>query len=225
MKKRLFPLLILLAATACSPSINPALRADVDARAAALSIKEIAYPAPTTDVVIDPVAGSWSTMKVTDKNGHISFVTYKLLERNGQTLTMETSNDSYYDSSVHQITVVYSSDWMPQEFLAYRTQDKDGKVTDMEGPTLSLMNSIMRSWLPSIIVRVEGLPREDAIVAAGTFQQCGKTRYDAQIGFIKTSSEVWLHPTVPFGSVKSVGDNGTLTELVDFGTSGATAAF
>jgi hypothetical protein len=75
----------------------------------------------------------------------------------------------------------------------------------------------------TLVVSWQGLPQENAIVPAGNFTGCFKTRTDAAWGPWKSASTAWSHPAVPIsGLVRSQGiDQPTSMELTAFGMTGA----
>src|SRR5437764_13264199 len=66
-----------LVLAACAPSIDPAAKADIDGRMAALQSAGGTVPAPPSYEPLPLVAGQWSQYKMIDDKGQPSFLTYQ----------------------------------------------------------------------------------------------------------------------------------------------------
>ncbi len=219
------PLVIVLLAVAlgCGASIDPQRKSTIDQKLAGITAKDSAYPRPFSPrVLFNPKPGHWARYKMVDKDGNPSFVTYKLIGRDGNVLDFETDMDSYFDHSIHRIKVEFDASWQPKQFLSYRMKRNDDKVVEYDGATLALMNQMMKQYLPMVTLSYEGWPQEDVKVVAGTFPGAFRGQQTVSFGPWSSESDIWQHPIVPLsGLVKSTSKDGTSMELIDFATEGA----
>src|SRR4051812_261864 len=87
-----------------------------------------------------------------------------------------------------------------------KTKDRQGRVTEVPPAMISMMQSLYRQGVPSLIVHWQGLPQESTTVPAGHFDGCYRAHGDAQWGPWKSVADSWSHPAVPFsGAVRSQG--------------------
>src|SRR5262249_41752374 len=88
----------------CGPSIDPAAKADMDRRIAALGAPGGAFPAPTGFVPMPLAVGQWTQYK-SIYDGQPSFVTQKLVGQDGDALWLETVHETYSGRSVSKILI------------------------------------------------------------------------------------------------------------------------
>ena len=215
--------------SACGPSIDPAAKADIDRRVAALSAPRQTFPAPGGFEPLPFSAGQWTRHKLVDDKGQPSFMTYKVLAQQADAFWMEIVTEQYTGRTMMKMLLAIPSRTDPSsmDIRALSIKDKNGRVTNLEGPLLSLMRSSYQSTLSTLVISWQGLPQEDAAVPAGTFAGCYRARTDATWGPWHTANTSWSHAAVPLsGLVKSQGiDKPTTMELVDFGLTGAASEF
>jgi hypothetical protein len=220
---------MLLFVVGCAPSIDPAAKADIDARVAALGAPRQSYPAPSGFVPLPFAAGQWTRHKLVDDKGQPSFMTYKVLSQQGDAFWIETVTETYTGRTMMKMLLAIPNRMDPNsiDIRAVSMKDKKGNVTNLDGPMLSLLRSTYQGALSTLVVSWQGLPQEDATVPAGTFTGCFKARTDAAWGPWHSANASWSHAAVPLsGLVKSQGlDKPTSMELVDFGLSGAVSEF
>jgi hypothetical protein len=226
---RKLTLAILAAATlaaACGPSIDPAAKADIDGRIAALAPPAHSFPAPTGFVPMPLAVGQWTQYKSV-YDGQPSFITQKLVGQEGDALWLETVHETYSGRTVSKILMAVPNRMDPAsiEIRGLVMKDRNGRVNHIEGPALGMVQSLYKSAVAMLIINWQGQPQEDAAAPAGTFNGCFKVRTDAQWGAWKTAATSWSHPAVPLsGTVRSVGiDRPSTMELVAFGVTGATS--
>jgi hypothetical protein len=214
---------------ACGPSIDAAAKSDIDQRVAALGAPRQAFPAPGGFVPMPFAAGQWTRHKLVDDKGQPSFMTYKVLAQEADAFWMEIVTEQYTGRTMMKmlLAIPNRADPSSMDIRALSIKDKNGRVTNLEGPLLSLMRSSYQSTLSTLVISWQGLPQEDAAVPAGTFAGCYRARTDATWGPWHTANTSWSHAAVPLsGLVKSQGiDKPTTMELVDFGLSGAVSEF
>jgi hypothetical protein len=224
----LLPLVSLLALAACAPSIDAAAKADVDRRIAALKPQETSFPPPSAPEPLPLAVGQWVTYKFTDDKGQPSFLTLKLVGKEGPDFWYETDSESYYGKTHVRMLLDFGDRRRPESITikSAKLKDAKGQVTEYPPQMVGLMNSLLRGQLGPIAIDWAGLPQEETSVPAGRFAGCYKGRSQVTFAGFKASSVVWGHPAVPLsGMVRSEGDNKTSGELVAFGTSGAQSSF
>lgn len=218
-----------LALAACGPSIEPAAKADIDGRMAALQSAGGTIPAPPSFEPLPLVAGQWSQYKMIDDKGQPSFLTYKVLGEEGGAFWIETLHESYYGRTAQKMLLAFASRTDPTqiEIRAVVTLDKRGNINPMPPGMMPMLQSMFRGVVSALVINWAGMPQESAAVPAGRFDGCVRARSDAQWGPWKSTADSWHHPAVPLsGLVRSQGiDHPFTMELVAFGMSGATADF
>jgi hypothetical protein len=218
-----------LLGTACAPSIDPAAKADIDKRVAALGAPRQQYTAPAGFQPLPFAAGQRTRHKLVDDKGQPSFMTYKVLAQEGDAFWLEVVTEAYSGRTIMKMLVAIPNRMDPSsiDLRAVSMKDKDGRVTNIDGPVLSMLRSSYQSTLSTLTISWQGLPQEDAAVPACTFAGCFRARTDATWGPWHSANTSWSHAAVPLsGLVKSQGvDKPTSMELVDFGLTGATSEF
>jgi hypothetical protein len=215
---------------ACGPSIDPAARADIDGRVAALqSTTGSPVPPPATYEALPLAPGQWTQYKMTDDKGQPGFLTYKILGQDGGAYWIEILNESYAGATTQKMLVAFGSRIDPGQLdvRALITRDRHGHVTEMPPAMMGLMQSTLKGILASMVINWQGLPQEPTVVPAGHFAGCFHSRTNAQWGPWQSTADSWSHPMVPLsGIVRTQGlDHPFTMELVAFGMTGATADF
>jgi hypothetical protein len=213
---------------ACSPSIDPAAKADIDRRVAALSPAGPNVAKPSSSTPMPMAAGQWLTYKVTSDKGEPSLLTLKLVGQEGSAFWYETLHEGYSGKMAMRMLVDFgdrrSIDGIT--IKAAKMRDRKGQLTEYPENMIGLMNSILRGNLGPIVVDWTGLPQEDATVPAGRFAGCYKGRSQVSYAGFKSAGIAWGHTAVPLsGMVRSQGDKGETMELIGFGTTGAQSEF
>jgi hypothetical protein len=218
-----------LALGACGPSIDPAAKADIDRRIAALQPGANAVPAPTAFQPLPLAVGQWTQYKMVDDKGQPSFLTYKIVGEEGGAYWLLMQHETYSGRMGQKMLVAFGNRMDPGqvEIRAVKTKDRKGNVTEMPPGMMPMMQSLYRGAVSSLVIRWQGLPQEGASVPAGRFDGCFRARSEAQWGPWKSVADSWSHPAVPMsGAVRSQGvDHQFTMELVAFGLSGATDDF
>lgn len=211
----------------CGPSIDPAAKADIDARVARLGRPKQTYGAPVSFAPMPIAVGQWTEHKMTDQDGQPAFMTYKVVGQENDAFWIEMAQDHYTGHTVTKMLVSLGDRRTPQSIVvrAMKMKDKNGRITEFQPEMLSFMSSMFQSAVGMLVISWQGQPQEDATVPAGVFPGCYKARTDAAWGPWSTASMSWSHPEVPLsGMVRSVGiDKPTTMELVAFGPGGATS--
>jgi hypothetical protein len=213
----------------CGASIDPAAKADLDGRIAALRPSTSALPAPTTFMPMPLAAGQWTQHKMLDDKGQPSLLTYKILSEEAGAFWIETVHESYKGRTIQKMLVAFGNRTDPSqiEIRAISMKDQKGRVNEVPPPVLSMMQSLYKNAVSMLVVNWQGQPQESVLVPAGQFAACFRTRTDAQWAGYRTVSDSWTHSAVPIsGLVRSQGvDKPYTMELVAYGLSGATSQF
>jgi hypothetical protein len=219
--------LLSLAGVACGPSIDPAAKADIDRRVSLFAPASSSYPSMPVFAPRPLVVGQWTQLKLVDDKGQPSILTYKIVGTEGDAYWVEVVNESYLGKTVTKMLLFFGDRMNPatMEIRSVKMKDKNGQVSQFDGPMISLMKSMWQGALSTLTVTWQGLPQEDVSVLAGHFAACYKARTDAAFGPFRSAATSWSHASVPInGLVKSVGiDHPNTMELVAFGESGATS--
>ncbi len=214
---------------ACGPSIDAAAKSDIDQRVAALGAPRQVFSAPGGFDPMPFAAGQWTRHKLVDDKGQPSFMPYKVLAQEGDAFWVEIVTEQYTGRTMMKMLLAIPNRADPRsiDIRALSIKDKNGRVTNLDGPMLSLMCGSYQSALSTLVMSWQGLPPEDAAVPAGTFAGCYRARTDATWGPWHTATASWSHTAVPVsGLVKSQGiDKPTSMQLVDFGLTGAVSEF
>ena len=218
------------AAAGCAPSIDPAAKADIDRRVAAAAAPPAqSFGAPTGFAPMPFQTGQWTVHKLVDGDGNPSFMTYKIVGEDGGAFWLETKTESYSGTSMLKMLVAIPNrmDVGSVDIRAVSFKDRRGHVTNFDGPIIALVKNTYKNVISTLVISWQGLPQEDATVAAGKFTGCFKARTDASWGPWHAASTSWSHAAVPLsGLVKSQGvDKPNTMELVAFGLSGAQSEF
>ena len=218
-----------LALTACGPSIDPAARADIDGRVAALQGNAGTFPPPVSFEPLPLAAGQWSQYKMVDDKGQPGFLTYKVLGEEGGAYWIETLHETYFGRTAQKMLIAFGNRMDPTQFeiRGVVTLDRHGNVNPMPPAMMPMLQSMFRGAVSALAINFQGLPQEAAVVPAGRFDGCFRARTEAQWGPYKSTADSWRHPAVPVsGLVRSQGvDHPFTMELVAFGMSGATPDF
>jgi hypothetical protein len=217
-----------LLAAACSPSIDPAAKADIDARVLALPRQPRDFAAPTNPTPMPFAVGQWVTYRYTDGKGQPSFMTLKLVGQEGPAFWYETLSESYYGRQASRMLIDFGDRRTVDSITikAAKMRDSKGRINEIPDNMVGLMNSILRGKLGPIVIDWTGLPQENVAVVGGRFAGCFKGHSKVSWGGFSAQSDVWGHPAVPFsGMVRSQGDNDVKGELVGFGLQGAKSEF
>jgi hypothetical protein len=218
-----------VALAACGPSIEPAAKADIDGRVAALQGASGTIPTPSSFEPMPLVGGQWSQYKMIDDKGQPSFLTYKVLGEEGGAFWIETLNETYFGRTAQKMLIAFGSRTDPSqiEIRGVVTLDRRGNINPMPPTMMPMFQSMFKGVVSALVINWQGLPQETAVVPAGRFDGCVRARTEAQWGPWKSTADSWRHPAVPIsGLVRSQGvDHPFTMELVAYGMSGATADF
>jgi hypothetical protein len=214
-----------LGASACGPSIDPALKADVDRRVALLKPSGQSFPAPVTAAQPMPMAvGQWVQYRVTDEKKQPGFFTMKVVDELQGAYFIEYVNEGYTGKTVTKLHLYLGDRSNPEamDVRGVKMKDAKGTVTELPPEMLAMMRGTYRNLLQMVTVSWQGLPQENIAVPAGSFAGCFKAQTEASFGPFQSQNLSWSHPAVPLsGLVRSQGvDKPTTFELVAFGEKG-----
>ena len=151
------PLAIALAGlvlVACGPSIDPAAKADIDRRIAAMVPSGQVFPLPTG---LDPkpmAVGQWTQHKMVGEKGQPSLVTYKIVGEDAGAYWIEIADESYYGKTVTKILLAVGDRRSPatMEIRAVKRKDPKGQVTELQGPMIQSMKSVFQTSINMLVV-------------------------------------------------------------------------
>jgi hypothetical protein len=209
----------------CGPSIDPALKTDIDRRIAGLGKPSQSFPGPMGSAAPQPLqVGQWTQHRMV-YDQQPSFLTYKVVGQVGDAFWIESVQETYTGRTVTKILLAIPNRMDPgsMEIRGVVMKDRNGRVTTFDGQLMGMMQGMYRGAVSNLLVSWQGQPQEDASVPAGNFAGCFKMRTDAQWGPWKSAATSWSHPAVPLsGMVRSEGiDRPSTMELVAFGLTGA----
>ena len=219
--------------TGCA-SIDPAAKADVDARIANLAARSTTVAAPPAGALAPmPLAtGQWAQYKMTLKDGHKELRTQKILGQRGGAFWYEVVEDTYQGRTVEQLLFAFGNDrdHPHVELLALRRKEPSGRVAQVSARQLSLplvTYDYYRAKAASLVASWPPLAQEPIVVPAGRFEGCYHSHEETHgFGHDAGVTDSWRHPSVPLsGLVRLENNRGLVNELVAYGTSGAQSDF
>lgn len=209
---------------ACSPTINPKLRASVDAQLNQAKTSSQVYA--TDSVPAGFQAGQWVQYKNLDKDGKPSILTYKLLATSGDQHSIETVMESYYFRTVTYMDVRFdvNAPLESLEILRVVSKDEDEPPRQADSFQMSMLGSMYKSVARQVFLRQtpsDGI--SEVAVPAGVFEDCTQKETVLYLGPLRYKARSWHHPGVPIhGMVKAESvDSNSTNELIAFGLSGA----
>jgi hypothetical protein len=194
--------------------IDPAAKADVDRRMAALHPSGQSYQAPTAFFPVPPAVGQWAQYRMIE-NGAPSFFTYQIVGAQAGAFWLQGVIDRYSGRQIVRTLITMPPDGSTNAVQMSSTSVTGGGGALQVDPALLALLQSRAGW--------KGKSQESANVPAGGFADCFKLQINAAAGPSRTSIMTWSHPGVPLsGLVRSQGLDGvpSTMELVAFGFSG-----
>jgi hypothetical protein len=230
----LLPFVIALALAACGPTIDPAAKADLDARIAKLRDASITIPAPKAGAFtsMPSAPGQWARYRMTLQDGEPKLLTQKVIGEEGGALWYEMVHETYEGRTVEQFLVAAGNG--PLELRAVRTKDAKGRVTTLSQAALWAAKNQMGPtdiyWMDAVAVsrshQWRDLPQASTTVPAGLFEGCYRSHTMIKGSRHPWAQDAWSHPDVPLGGlVRKQDDRGFVVELVAYGMTGAHSDF
>lgn len=219
-------LALVASACLCMPGINPALKESIDKRV-------IAYGGASRTFAAAPfrplpfAAGQYIVLLSKDADGQPSITTQKVLSVDGPRVKFEFVTETYTNTSASQMTLDIKDRLSPSgmQIVALRMKDENGNVTEQPPQMLAFMRGMFEGMLQQVAAVADVGAAERVQVPAGVFEGAVKARSRVSVLGRVVEADGWSHPAVPIsGLVKSVSSQGSM-ELVEFGTTGATASF
>ena len=212
---------VVFALVSCGPSIDPAAKADIDARIANLPVSStvVAAPPPGRLESMRPAVGQWVQYKVSLPEGRAKFVTKKIIAEHAGALWYERVEETYEGRLVEQLlfAVDYRTDPAKVDLRAARTKNEKGRVVTLSRPSLWEESYWAQAEAVAHTRRSSALPRETTVVPAGRFEGCYREH---------SADDVWWHPDVPLsGLVRKESGGGVTFELAAYGVTGARSDF
>lgn len=195
--------------------------------------KNQSFPAQAFSGVPAMTVGQWVVYGITDEDGERTIMRSAVIGHSGDEWTTETTMITEDDVIIMQFTFkgleaakrAGNTEDLEIVRMAIKSNDDDPMV--MDGMMLSMVKGMYGKNL-------EGLATQTTIdgdggaltVVAGTFNGTAKAKSKSSIAGGDEETTSWMHPAIPvYGVVKSVTEEETTMELLDFGTSGATPSF
>lgn len=234
MQIRVFSILaVVLLFSACAASIDPALQKRVGDWFGKSSSQT--YDATGTFSRVMPYAvGQYVVYGITDGEDR-SVMRTAIVDREGDAWVLEVAALAPTGENVMQMAVTGLEDVqesMDPERLDIkwvRMKTGDGEVQKFDGMMLGMMKGTYKKALGGLVVNFrQNMGGGSAVrVPAGTFNGCTKATALVETMMGDFESEGYWHPSVPLnGMVRSVSqDDGSVTELIEFGISDAKKSF
>ena len=92
---------------ACGPSIDPAVKADVDRRVALFAPAQSNFPAMPSFTPRPLAVGQWTQMKMVDDKGQPSIMTMKVVGAEGDAFWVENVNEAYTGKTVTKMLIFF----------------------------------------------------------------------------------------------------------------------
>jgi hypothetical protein len=230
--RKLIYLLMAVVLVSCGASINPEFQKKINdynakgKNGSFASTGKFLRPMPLA-------VGQWViTSTTSDGKRSISKTSIVGAEQDGFVFDMYNMTD-YEETATQMLVVGMDKFRKPEEMdnidiIWVKMKDKDGKISEIDGPVLSMMKGFYKKGFTNFMLNTEGILDGGTVtVPAGTFSGCSKITTEVTYFGSTYTSESWFHPDVPIsGMVQSKSkDNDMVTKLIDFGTTGAKKSF
>ncbi len=238
MRTRVFSVLLCLATPVLFAGKKANLAA-IDELLAAHEPAEHAVGAPGGNIEPMPWApGQWTLYKRTDKKGRVSLEKLQIVAKDAcgfQVESIQWTKDGLTGTRICYAEMPIA--WTKTEAINQATdlvrvfttwsEGSDPMTIDLSTPEGAMMRGMMRvighGMMATLTLDLEA-GGETITVEAGTFAETIHVEGRMQLGPLKLDVSSRAHPGVPInGNVRLESSDGSVTELVDFGLSGATA--
>jgi hypothetical protein len=213
-----------LGAVACS-GVDPAVKADLDRRLAALQTSEETYPPSDVFSPMPFHPGQWTQHRVRDDKNGPQLLTFKLLGMDSGGYWVETITETYKGREAVRMLVFLRGgrDTTAMEIRGVRIKKGDGPAEDLDHTADPTARNRVYQALDLLAVAVESQEKDDARVPGGHFIGCWKHQTPLNWGPWQKPTVVCAHPSVPLSGIvfAKPTDGSALMELVGFGISGA----
>lgn len=222
------PLIASLSLLSCGSSVNPALKSSIDKRVLSFpQSSDNVYEAPDKAEPLPIAVGQWARYKLTDDDNNPALMTYKVVGEDAGAYWLETVRETYTERQVTLLLVKLGDRRSLEgiEVRAMKQKTDDDSVMEFPGAMLSLMQSLWKPSLESMVIDWQGKEQDDARVPAGVFKRCYQAYTTVSLFGSSKSTRNWSHPAVPMsGSVRTQSVDSTFSMvLLEFGLDGATS--
>ncbi|MDT8323401.1 MAG: hypothetical protein RRA94_04755 [Bacteroidota bacterium] len=219
--------------TACGASVNPVLQQRVGEWFGKSSSQS--YDADGAFSAVMPYAvGQYVVHGVSDGEDH-SVIRTAIVGKDGDAWIIESSSLTPTGESIMQMAVSgmekvqksMNPDDLDIKWVKMKAGE-DEEVQKIDGMVLSMSKSMYAKGLTGLVVNFEQSGGTAAArVPAGTFNGCTRATAKVETWIKDFESEGYYHPAVPLnGMVRSEStDDDTVTELLEFGLTGAKRSF
>lgn len=217
---------------ACSPTINPQMKAATDSLAASFQNNSRTVAMPADYRPMPWAVGQWIVQRSVDEKGNVTISRMGIVGQEAGGIWIEVESQNYYQRNITKLLFT-KMPTNPDEVgdvlvkAISKTDNQEPQVMDFAamGPIGSLQKTIFKSLMKNIVITSDltQVNKEDASVPAGAFSGCAKISAELSFAGMTQKTTTWFHPSVPLnGGVKGHSQDGKWKmELLDFGTSGA----
>ncbi len=179
----------------CGSSVDPALKADIDRRVASLARPTQTFPGPVGFVPQPFAVGQWTQHKMV-YDQQPSFLTTKVVGQVGDAYWIESLHETYSGRTVTKILLSIANRMDPSsvEIRGVVMKDRNGHVNTIEGPVLSMMQSLYRGAVANLIVSWQGQPQEDAVGPRGHVLRLLQDAHRRAVGRMEVGVDVLVTP-------------------------------
>jgi hypothetical protein len=232
--RKTLALVWMLGLAACSPSINPQMKAATDSLASSFQSNSRTVAPPSAYQPMPWAVGQWIVQRNIDEKGNVTVTHMGIVGQDAGGIWVELESQDYFHHNITKLlfTKMPTNPDEVGEVLSkaiMKTDDKDPQTMDFSamGPLGSLQKTMFKSVMKNIVITTDlsQVNKEDATVPAGTFVGCAKISAELSFAGMTQKSTTWFHPAVPLnGGVKGQSTDGKWKmELLDYGTTGATS--
>jgi hypothetical protein len=205
----------------CGASVNPQLKASIDARVAHLQPGGPSFGPPETSGPPALHVGDWVRYRDVSEKNENSIITLKIVGQQGNAWWIENCTETYYGRTVTLLLADLGDRTDPDQMSIERAFLKfdDDPAQEQPPHLIGMMSALWKPLLAEMTVRWDEAPQEDAAVPGGSFARAYHRRVTISLSTEHRTFDAWLHPAVPIhGSVKSIGiDYKGRSELIGFG--------
>jgi hypothetical protein len=221
---------LVVPASACGPSIDPAAQADLEKHLAQIQTSEETFPPAESYSPMAFVVGQWTVHRVTDEKGNKSLVTNKLVGQEAGAYWLEVVSETAYGREAAKMLVAMPTGRDPagMEIRSLQVRKGNGPAVRFEPSTADpQVRAKYRAALDLLAIPVEGEDKDDMRVPGGHFIGCYRVETQGPWGPWQVPADVCTHPSVPLSGVirAKPADKPGLLELVAFGVTGAESEF
>jgi hypothetical protein len=204
---------------ACAPTVDPAIKIDLDRRLAEFPTSEETYPPSQAFLPMAFAVGHWTQHRIRDVKG-AQLITNKLVGRDASGYWLESQIESYGGKEIVKMHVQMLNGRDPAGMEIRDIQVRRGDtIVDVAPADVPAARNQYQQVLDLLAVAFETDLKDDVRVPGGHFIGCYKFETGRPWGPWQKGSLVCVHPSVPLsGIVRALPlDQTGSMELVAFG--------